>query len=158
MTDGPAHETFADWSPDGKRIAFARIFSLETFEAAIYTLRVNGGRERRLTPPGLSSLTPNWSPDGDRIVFNTFCITCASNDVYVIDANGAHLTQLTQNFGHAGNPAWSPDGEHIIFDHYETIDFYPGTLVVMDANGDHVRTVLDSPGDDWGGSWQPIND
>jgi hypothetical protein len=55
-------------SPDGRRVAFTR-YGPEgsfTYEAEVWTIRLAGGRARRLTTRGYD---PAWSPDGRQVAF-----------------------------------------------------------------------------------------
>ena len=70
---------------------------------------------------------PDWSPDGERIVFITHGLgfdadsTKASN-LYTIHPDGTGMTQLTQfgeNDTRVGTPTWTPDGKQILFTHIQ---------------------------------------
>lgn len=115
-------DTNPDWSPDGNRIVFAR--APATGAHSIWTVKPDGSRLRRLTPP---------CPAGRGIP------RCPADD---------------------GWPAWSPDGKHIAFQRLSgplrpagaTVDtakrIYKDELVVTDANGRNVRTLV------WFGPWR----
>jgi TolB protein len=49
--------------------------------------------------------TPDWSPAGDRIVFETD--RDGNREIYVMNANGTGLTNLTGNPALDATPAWS---------------------------------------------------
>ena len=69
----------------------------------------SGGREE-----WLNNAWPVWSPDGERIAFN-------SNDtnrnwaIFVMDADGGNLLQLTDSTYIARWPVWLPDSSRIAF-------------------------------------------
>ena len=65
------------------------------------------------TGEALTSQYPDWSPDGDRIVF--FGGLSDRTDVYVINTDGTGLTNLTNNDADDVFPSWSPDGAKIAF-------------------------------------------
>ena len=59
--------------------------------------------------------SPQYSPDGKRIVFRSS--RSGSEEIWVCDADGSNAVQLTST-GEAGSPYWSPDGRHIAFDSF----------------------------------------
>jgi dipeptidyl aminopeptidase/acylaminoacyl peptidase len=59
LTNDPALDQDPDWSPNGKRIAFARVGD------GVYTMNADGSDPKRLS----AGRGPAWSPDGKRIAF-----------------------------------------------------------------------------------------
>jgi len=63
------------WSPDGKRLAFSRYDTRDGREVAgesnIAILDVSTGKITQVTDLPGDELNPEWSPDGQRILFNT---------------------------------------------------------------------------------------
>ena len=145
-----------DWSPDGKTIAFTSHLVTDVSDnhltAEIYVINADGtGTPRRLTSNAEEERSPNWSPDGARILFA--CRRGApvaggpfpSFELCVIDADGSHLTRLTNNAVAELTPTWSPDGSQIVF-HRRIAG--PGSfqLFVINADGTGERQLTFPPG------------
>jgi Tol biopolymer transport system component len=88
------------FSPDGKRIAFARL------GAGIFSMNLDGTGVRRLTGNGRDSF-PAWSPDGKQIAFVRPLVS--GWRVYVMSAAGTAERQLRQA-PPAGRPSWTGSG------------------------------------------------
>ena len=126
------------WSPDGSRIAFvAGNFMAGGF--GIHVMNADGTNVRRLTFPNdaaqcsqgssASDWKPDWSPDGQRILFQRDIHTSEEGfdcgldgwgyvpNVYVMNADGTGIRRLRSLPWHMGDrdPAWSPDGGFIAF-------------------------------------------
>ncbi len=97
---------------DGKQIGLSS--SVREFGGSvIYTMPVEGGTPKQITPIGPSYLH-GWSPDGKFLVY------CAERnkeyDVYRIPADGSGTeVQLTTHVGLDDGPEYSPDGKSIYF-------------------------------------------
>jgi TolB protein len=86
---------------------------------------------------------PDWSPDGQRIVFARS--VGSDTQVHVMNADGSGLTQLTFPPGNAFWPTFSPDGQRIAFTR-----FPGGTLWVMNADGSDSNQILTGAAEpDW---------
>ena len=73
----------AAWSPDGRRLAFAR-------KGALFTMRSDGARQRRLFGRWRRSFgAPDWSPDGKKIVFDE-----SGSRLHLIRADGKAPREL----------------------------------------------------------------
>jgi len=101
------------FSPDGKRIVFTsgRLSRIGSYE--IWLCDSDGSNGVQLTSLGAEAGTPRWSPDSERIAFD-------SNveghwDVYVINVNGGKPRRLTHSEGNSDSPSWSHDGKWIYF-------------------------------------------
>lgn len=58
--------------------------------------------------------SPDWSPDGTRLVFSSIDRSGFS-DLYTFDTTDGRLTRLTNDSYDDRDPAWSPDGTRIVF-------------------------------------------
>jgi len=103
-------ETAAQFSPDGKRVAFASDRS-GTYE--IWACDSNGLNVVQLTTIGAYSGTPRWSPDSQRIAFDSNVE--GQYEIYVVSANGGKPSRLTTNLADDAAPSWSRDGNWIYF-------------------------------------------
>ena len=136
LTEGDYDAGDADWSPDGKMIAFASDRTEERWTwpgASIWTLDLASGALTRMSDEALSCHAPAWSPDGNTIAFLAGARRHSDGhtDLCTVPASkpGKHR-QLTSDFvptcddtaiddmraGHGGARLfWSPDGHSIFF-------------------------------------------
>lgn len=112
------------WSPNGKRLAFALdgrpgIFAIDLDGSDLTELFSKGG-------------TPEWSPDGRRIMFthvHEYDSDSAFYELWMMDADGGRPRPFLQPFGaDIRHPTWSPDGTKIAYSEGQfTVDNAPGT-------------------------------
>lgn len=158
------------FSPDGRMVLFQREKVRTGVPAgglAIWTLDLRTRAQHRVTPYRLQAGdTPDWSPDGRRILFhdNLFDESVNAN-LYTIRRNGTGLRQLT--FADDGitrylGSSYSPNGRWITFGRRPATGG-PRTnaadVFVMRTNGTHVhrvtRTRLYDSYPDWGPKIRP---
>lgn len=142
LTDDPAFDDQAAFSPDGKRIVF--VSTRAAGRANLWTLDISTRRVTRLTSGDGGDFRPAWSPDGQWIAFSSDRgseLPSAKGrwerlqlvDLYVIHPDGTGLRRVSQHGNFCGSPKWLSDGKHLIADCMsaeETWDyrvrFYPG--------------------------------
>lgn len=160
-------DTEPDWSPDGSLLAYASNADALFDPRAgfdIFLSRLDGRAPVRLTdslswgvanvsfgldPPQWNT-SPDWSPDGERIVFRT--TRDGNNEIYVMQKNGSGERNLTKHPASDTDPAWSPDGSQIAFvsDRDGNEEIY-----VMNANGYEPRRLTNNAGKDTYPAWSP---
>jgi Tol biopolymer transport system component len=115
LTEHPALDYNAAFSPDGQRVAFV---SQRDGNHELYVVNRDGTGLKRLTRDFALDDHPAWSPDGKQIAF---CSTRqpakspgkAWNAVYVMNADGAEVRRISPSDASDYSPAWSPRGDWI---------------------------------------------
>ena len=163
----------AEGTPPGKngRIVFERLHTATTPWGELFISNADGTHARGIThpPEGTEDAFPSWSPNGRRIVFQRQPPTGAYS-IWTVGADGRDLHRVTPACppgkdiptcpADDGWPAWSPDGKHLAFQRLagalqpkgatlnNATAIYKDELVVTDASGGHVRTLV------WLGPWR----
>ena len=123
------------WSPDGTKIAFTTnrdadpppqvgptpvpyFTDTPEFPGAaprpeLYVMNADGSGQTRLTFNFFFDGNPTWSPDSQRIAFQSRAD--GDQEIFVVNVDGSGLTNLTDNDYADVFPAWSPDGRFIAF-------------------------------------------
>ena len=147
----------AQWSPDGCRLA-VNLLNVHNrkpkFGSAIYVLRPDGTGLERITPLRLNAGSPDWSPSGNRIVFNSHYEGQATSEIYTVRPDGSDLHRVRhQPHGRSAFEAvFSPDGKRIAFAQFD-VDGPPHIWTMRtDGTGRH-KVTQGNAGDvqpDWG--------
>ena len=109
----------ANWSPDGKFLAFAAKRGPRDDIVVVDVARNKQVQRIQLKLSGVT--TPAWSPDGTRLVFTGY--DGGISDLFTINRDGTDLRRLTSDKYGDLHPVWSPDGKTIAF----ATDRGPGT-------------------------------
>jgi Tol biopolymer transport system component len=146
LTKPPLWSLDAEWSPDGKLLAFTRMSAHgDGSDASVWVARPDGGGLRRVA----DGQSARWSPDGKRLALSD-----RGGDVVVVSTDGGDPARLTATPALEQPAAWSPDGKRILFTRWP-----PGSsnsdVYVMGANGRHVRRLTRSGSEDIAASWSP---
>ena len=128
-------------SPDGKQIVISD--QTEDGSSLIYTLPIEGGVPKKITPLG-PSYWHGWSPDGKTLAY---CAERNGNyDIYTIPFEGGKEIRLTTAEGLDDGPDYSPDGKYIYFNSVRT-----GTMQIwrMNADGSDEEQITTDKLNDW---------
>jgi Tol biopolymer transport system component/predicted Ser/Thr protein kinase len=85
------------FSPEGRRVAFARMNSPEFGKYQVLTTNANGGDEKVLYVGGPASEVPAfvaWAPDGQQIAFRLFKPDKALGGIGLLEAKGGDVERL----------------------------------------------------------------
>lgn len=108
------------WSPDGAELSYC---AERQGQYNIFSISVNGGKEKQLTDtPGLND-GPEYSPDGNHIWFNS--TRSGLMQVWRMNADGSEQTQMTFDESNSWFPHVSPDGETVAYLTYQKGDVAP---------------------------------
>ena len=143
----------SSWSPDGKQIAFtsAELLNEDTLaNSNIFVIDADGGNPRNITNHDALDQTPDWAPDGNRIVFSSS--RDGNWEIYVMNTDGTNPINLTNHPAKEGRPDWSPDGNRIAFtsDRDNNLEIY-----LMNADGTNPINLTQHPAEDDQSSWSP---
>ena len=146
-------EGYADWSPDGRRIAFEGDLA-EPGNSDVYTIRADGGDLRRLTSRPSYEGDASYSPDGRSIMFDSD--RTGNVDVFVMRDTGATVRQLTNNPALDVAGGYSSDGKFIAFVSERDSTFGLPDIFRMRADGTQETNLTRTPKVfEFDPDWQP---
>jgi Tol biopolymer transport system component len=103
----------AQYSPDGKHIAFA---STRAGSQDIWMSDANGRNLVQVSRSIGNVGMPRWSPDGKKIAFDSRRL-----EIYIADVSEQLARKLVTNVPKMTTPSWSRDGKWIYFRSYEAL-------------------------------------
>jgi len=140
---------FPSISRRGNRLAYVQgsgdynIYKIEVFGAT-----VSSNPPTKLIASTRNDVSPQFSPDGRRIVFGSD--RSGSPEIWMCDSDGSNLIQVTSLNKAAGTPRWSPDGQQFAFDFFEG---RRGHIYVTSTAGGRPRPITMGDFDDIVPSW-----
>ncbi len=108
LTDNPAVDVPAGWSPDGTRLLF---LSERDGNPDVYVMAADGSGQTRLTTDPALDYYPTWSPAGQWIAFVS--TRDGNHEIYVMAPDGSGQRNLTASPAEDSRFWWSPDGTQI---------------------------------------------
>jgi TolB protein len=157
VTRHASAEAFPAWSPTGEEIYYAsdRLRTLTIWRTSVEALR----GDIQITGRDSHDFAPSVSPDGRKIVFNTWPTTGrqarpslypalrpkpqeAAPSLWIANADGTQLTQIAVAGYH---PRWTPDGRRILFhaSNGENFDIW-----MINADGSERTQLTSDPADE----------
>ena len=138
MTDNPARDFSAAFSPDGKKIVFS---SDRGGDADVHVMNADGSGVVNVGNKPEFDNAPEWSHDGKNIIFARRETKDGKFQVYSMKNDGSGLARLTNNAFSDLYPVPSPDGNRIAFQsdrdgHKE--------IYIMNADGSGQRRLIGS--------------
>jgi serine/threonine protein kinase/Tol biopolymer transport system component len=158
LLETPGRYSFISPSPDGKRLAFAAGFP----EDHIWVLDLHRGRPSRLTFATVGNQWPQWSPDGQHLVFNAQNGDRPGSTLWWIRADGAGEPQRLLESAEELHPSSvAPDGRHIALHRRSAETLYDIVMLPLDTTDpEHPRPgtpeiFLRTPVNEWGAVFSP---
>ena len=114
LTFPPVQAVLPRWSPDGKRIAFMAVAPGKPWKISLVS--AEGGSSQQLLPGERIEGDPNWSPDGNSLVFGRVPWmeggTGGTATIQLLDLRTHQLSTLPGSEG-LYSPRWSPNGRYV---------------------------------------------
>jgi dipeptidyl aminopeptidase/acylaminoacyl peptidase len=109
LTSPPMVVESADWSPDGRQIAFTGVAPGE--RDRVYLVPATAGESRQIAGGGINIRNAGWSPDGNSLLLIDE-VGPENSLLKFLDLKTMTLTTLPDSKGRQA-PALSPDGKYI---------------------------------------------
>ena len=137
------------FSPDGRQLA---LVSNRAGKPMVYVADVrNPSDVKRLTYAGAYNATPNWAPDGKKIVFAGWLDK--HFDLFTITADGGKIDRLTKDEGNNEDPFYSPDGNFVVFSSSRSGG---KNIFLMSPDGGSVKRLTFGLGTCVSPKWSPL--
>jgi len=141
------------FSPDGKFIVF-ETHPLETEDQGMIVIRKSAGAHAPipLTHSGEDCRQPNWSPAGNRIVFQ--CFADGLWNLWTISPDGTKRKQITSGNGDNTDASFSPDGKWVVYSSDQG-NLASANLFIIPVSGGTPFQLTHSQSYDGAPSWSP---
>lgn len=146
-------------TPVGGGLGKIAFVSTRDGKADIYIMNSDGSEQIRLTYNSGDNTDPNWSPNGEKIVYISQGNTGgrAGRDIFIINANGGEEINLTKSFPEIGfdEPKWSPDGTKIAYVGCHSYAYESCEIFIMNSDGGEKKQITNNEFEDCFFDWSP---
>ena len=148
LTDNPADDINAFWSPDGTKLLFQ---SDRRGKWQIYEIDLRTGSISGLSDGRANDVDPQYNNAGDRITFRSYRDGDGKNSViYTMDADGRNIMRISDAVGDATSQSWSPDDSLIAYQSNLDGDL---DIYVYDTSTGKTRQMTDNNVPDYAPTW-----
>ena len=115
LTQHPADDQGAIWSPTGEQILFASNRGHKVWGSwDLYLMDPDGKNVRRVFKKETFRKDATWSPDGKQIAYNNISWDAGESHIYIATLGEQEEERIVEGFA----PAWSPDGTELAYVSY----------------------------------------
>ena len=115
LTQHPADDQAAIWSPTGEQILFISDRGHDVFGTwDLYLMDPDGKNVRRVFKKETFRNDPTWSPEGKQIAYKHSDWDAGESHIYIATLGGQAEERIVEGF----DPAWSPDGTELAYAAY----------------------------------------
>lgn len=150
LSSGQVIDRYPDFSPDGKRIAYA---SDRLGPGEIWILDLESRRQERLQLPGedLGASAPYWLPDGKRLIITRF-FPDGTRSLWLASADGSHAEVLQSGTRGIAGARVPPEGKEAIYTKPAGAFLQ---LFALDLATRKERQLTSTGSDKYEGAWSP---
>lgn len=120
--------------------------------ADIYLIDLNGENLTQLTQSSAHDLYASWSPNGERIVYQTV-VEGGDQELAIVYISNKRVTSLTNNDCNDWGPVWSPINDWIVF--YSDCNGDRNIYKIREDGSDRTQLTFNSGSYSWFPSWSP---